>query len=386
MTVGLITGSTFGALTGGSMMFRAVWPFVRNDLCAFVSVGSPSDVVPTWIAPTPHLDLPIAGRRGVVGKIVRRTPFSTFMFRRWYRRDACAAVPATAEFLRAHGASRLWVVASGVAVPVGTKVAELLRLPVHVSVHDHHAGHLRAEEQRWLDGPMRELMATAASADFASGSLLDAYSPLMGPSATKEVALTGGDPSGKVRPRHDERKIARRIVFIGNPWAADAMRILASAVRLLNSRRVAEPISIDVFSPSPLRIEGVNSRAPVSSDVLSGLLESYDVGYVPMSFLPRLRRLSETSFPSKIIHFLQVGLPMFAHGPAYAENVKFARSTDTAFASTSRDPSTLANDLSAMLEDQRSRRETSERGQRLYAEYFAPASVGHRLTRLITQR
>jgi glycosyltransferase involved in cell wall biosynthesis len=77
-------------------------------------------------------------------------------------------------------------------------------------------------------------------------------------------------------------------------------------------------------------------------------LNSADAFLVVMSFDARLRRRMETSFPSKLTEFAQVGRPLVIWGPEYCSAVQWARGGDRAYCVTDERPAALVAALAAL--------------------------------------
>ena len=63
---------------------------------------------------------------------------------------------------------------------------------------------------------------------------------------------------------------------------------------------------------------------------LESWLQSADAFLIPMVFKEKYRRRMETSFPSKLVEFAQLGKPLIVWGPEYCSAVQLALQTDLA--------------------------------------------------------
>jgi hypothetical protein len=127
----------------------------------------------------------------------------------------------------------------------------------------------------------------------------------------------------------------------------------------------------------------VEYRGLLSPEDLTRELRVYDLLYVPMSFLARYELLSRTSIPAKIVHYMQAQVPILAHGPDYAANVRFVRERRVGFASTTQDPRELAATLLAIEGDVSLRLEMSRTERELFETEFSPEVVWKRLSGLL---
>jgi glycosyltransferase involved in cell wall biosynthesis len=74
---------------------------------------------------------------------------------------------------------------------------------------------------------------------------------------------------------------------------------------------------------------------------------------IPMVFEPEMRRRMETSFPSKLIEFVQFGKPLIIWGPEYCSAVKWARKDNCALCVTDPDPKVLLRELEKLTSSQK---------------------------------
>jgi glycosyltransferase involved in cell wall biosynthesis len=165
-----------------------------------------------------------------------------------------------------------------------------------------------------------------------------------------ENALVVHDAPSLAKRREDkcEFQLPLRVAYFGNlsdygPLVEDALRALSSS----------DHVRLEVFGPSPLWTSGAEhefrSRGVyhgfIPSNELTESLQQFQAALVAMSFAPSHRRRMTTSFPSKMIDAMQLGLPVVIWGPEYCSAVKWARSGDRALCVTDRNPSALRRSL-----------------------------------------
>jgi glycosyltransferase involved in cell wall biosynthesis len=143
-------------------------------------------------------------------------------------------------------------------------------------------------------------------------------------------------------------KLPLRLVYFGNlreygPPIENALRALEES----------DAVRLEVFGASPLWTSGAEdyfkSRGLyypfIPSNQLMEAVRSYQAVLVVMSFEAGLRRRMTTSFPSKLVDAMQLGLPVVMWGPEYCSAVKWARKGDRALCVTDPDPSALRETL-----------------------------------------
>ena len=166
------------------------------------------------------------------------------------------------------------------------------------------------------------------------------------------------------------------------------MRVLLGALERLNQRRAAaERIAVEAFlanAPSQFREHNaVKYRGLLPTASLTAALQECDLLYVPMSFLPRYEVLCRTSMAGKAVHYMQAQVPLLAHGPSYATNVTLVSSWGIGLATTTPDPSVLAEQLTAYERDVPARRAASARCREVFEAEYSPLAVWRRMERLL---
>ena len=139
-----------------------------------------------------------------------------------------------------------------------------------------------------------------------------------------------------------------RVAYFGN--LADYGPLIEKALRALKS---SDQVRLEVFGPSPhwkcgaedeFRSLGVY-HGFIPSNELTESLQPFQAALVAMSFAPLHRRRMITSFPSKMIDAMQLGLPVVIWGPEYCSAVKWARRGERALCVTDANPSAIRRAL-----------------------------------------
>jgi glycosyltransferase involved in cell wall biosynthesis len=139
-------------------------------------------------------------------------------------------------------------------------------------------------------------------------------------------------------------KCPLRVVYFGNLYEYGPL--IESALRAVNG---SDRVRLEVFGPKPLWKPGTEDyfrsrklyHGFIPSDRLAESLQQYHAALIVMSFAPALRRRMTTSFPSKMIDAVQLGLPVVIWGPEYCSAVQWARRGDRALCVTDPNPSML---------------------------------------------
>ena len=143
-------------------------------------------------------------------------------------------------------------------------------------------------------------------------------------------------------------KLPLRLVYFGNLHEYGPQ--IENALRTLNG---SDTVRLEVFGASPLWTSGAEDYFKsqgvyhpfIPANQLMEAVQSYQAVIVVMSFDAALRRRMITSFPSKMIDAMQLGLPVVIWGPEYCSAVQWARQRDQALCVTDPNPSTLRRAL-----------------------------------------
>jgi glycosyltransferase involved in cell wall biosynthesis len=165
-----------------------------------------------------------------------------------------------------------------------------------------------------------------------------------------ESALVVHDAPCLARRREDqcEFQLPMRVAYFGN--LSDYGPLIENALRVLNG---SVQVRLEVFGPNPRWTSGAVAEFRsgglyhgfIPSNELTESLQQFQAALVVMSFSPSHRRRMVTSFPSKMIDAMQVGLPVVIWGPEYCSAVKWARKEERALCVTDPNPSAIRGAL-----------------------------------------
>jgi glycosyltransferase involved in cell wall biosynthesis len=139
-----------------------------------------------------------------------------------------------------------------------------------------------------------------------------------------------------------------RVAYFGN--LCEYGPLVENALRALNG---SDRVRLEVFGPNPLWTSGAVDefrsrgvyRGFIAPDELAESLQDFQAALVVMSFAPSHRRRMTTSFPSKMIDAMQLGLPVVIWGPECCSAVKWARRGERALCVTDATPSAIRRAL-----------------------------------------
>jgi hypothetical protein len=247
-------------------------------------------------------------------------------------------IPALAASILPSVASRrpeaIITVCHGLFWLVAAKVANILKLPLHLIVHDHVPMTSPVPEglRTHILEDFGQIYSTAASRFCVSEAMAAEYEQLFG------VAAQVLYPS-RARSLLNEASIdvccpvtSRGLtgVFAGTVAGQGYVNALAALARQLErvggklllygllSRAEAAPLGLD--------LPNVEFRGLVSARVLRDQCQKEaDFLYVPMSFGESDSVNMRLSFPSKLADYTEMGLPLLIRGPKYCSAVQWTR-------------------------------------------------------------
>lgn len=215
---------------------------------------------------------------------------------------------------------------------VAVELARKFGVPLHLIVHDHHwngAG-LPVRQQRWLERRFSEAYKQACSRFCVSARMERAYRFAYGASG---VVLYPSAPRGR---QYDVQKIRGDIAerrpqawaFFGAIFYDGMARLLSKLVDLLAARgahlelygpRTTALVRSGLLGHSAVVYRGMLSPA----DVGAAVSRTADVLVLPFSFDPMERM--ELSFPSKLVDYTAVGLPILTIAPPNSAVAEWVR-------------------------------------------------------------
>jgi len=110
------------------------------------------------------------------------------------------------------------------------------------------------------------------------------------------------------------------------------------------------------------------------STLLQHLLQSHAL-LVVMSFESHLRQRMETSFPSKLIEYCQLGKPLLIWGPEYSTAVQWAKRYAAAEVVTTPTANAVVKVLQQLSQNPEKQEQLAKRARQLATEFFNPLQI-----------
>lgn len=225
-------------------------------------------------------------------------------------------------------------VVHGHAWAAAASFAKRRALPLHVIVHDdwpRMAAMPRGFARR-VDDQLGPVYRAAASRLCVSPWMAEEYQQRYGASAGVLYPARGRSSQTFAAPpdRLGSRHAGLTVAFAGTIRAAEHYRLLqtvATALRPSGGRvLVFGPMTVEQAVAEGLNESNVYFKGMVHPQTLAARLrEEADALLVPMSFDPTDAPNMRVSFPSKLVDYTAVGLPLLICAPEYASAVQWAR-------------------------------------------------------------
>lgn len=307
-------------------------------------------------------------------------------YRRRYARNDL--VEDAAEFARAVGADRIWAVLQGqTIISMALPLADRLGIPLYTQVWDPLSWWLKAHEVDRFSRARahadfdRALLSSRACAT-ASWAMSEVYGERYG---TRCVPLIASHPAELgLSPDLDGcRDDCVTIGMAGQFYAAEEWHTLVRALTIANWRVGGKEVRLRVLGAQPpppgTPPEKVDFRGWVSQPEAVRLLAETDVLFCPYSFVPDMREVSETSFPSKVPLYLASGKPILFHGPKYSSPYRYLARHGAAALSGDPEATSVYNALHRLVADKDFYRRVGENGQKAFREDFTLDSMRRHL-------
>jgi len=147
-----------------------------------------------------------------------------------------------------------------------------------------------------------------------------------------ESTVLFGSANLHTRDRRPDLKAAEtlKIGYFGavTTWQLDVLQGLATSLNGTNTQ-------LDIYSavpklPAELCVEGVIFEGRLNPDLVLTTMAKYDAILLPISFMEKMRSMSEFNIATKMSECLASGVPVLAIGPGYSAMIKYLKKNNAA--------------------------------------------------------
>lgn len=214
---------------------------------------------------------------------------------------------------------KLWVYASHSTIPTLYFVLKKIKIKYHLSIQDDYRTHLPTHESQYLKNKFQFIIENAYSIDFISTSMENYYRKKYTINSKTTVFYISHKTKDLKLPIIN--KTIAKIGYAGNIWCGPSFVPLLKAIRELKYEFNID-IKLLIFAqnfPKKLfneYLEFIEYKGFKSGNLLVKELQYCDLLYLPLTFDENQRVINLTSFPSKIITYLNSGIPILNHSPS----------------------------------------------------------------------
>jgi hypothetical protein len=259
------------------------------------------------------------------------------------------------------------------------KLARLLRVPLHIILHDDWfrnldmAGSLRRKFEAYFG-----VIYRAASSRFCISPTMEAdYAARFGANGSVLYPIREPDTTAEeTKPLVRDRSRGLAVAYAGNvfnPGNWEALRNVAAALVPFGGKLLLYgATSADDCVRNGLTASNVVLRGFFDPPALrTALAEEADVLFLPMTFDPVDKQNMRLCFPSKLADYTAVRLPLLIYGPEYCSAVQWARENPGAAEVVTEPGAERLHAAVERLSDATVRRSLSCRSSELGEKYFA---------------
>lgn len=282
-----------------------------------------------------------------------------------------------ADFARSHGVELVWTELNLEAIVAGPIIANILQVPLVVSVPDDPLALFQLTEPNnfsftrlLYEKSFRHALRKAEACAVISKPMAELFRKLHQLDAI--VLYRGIDEDHCLEPpvwsSHQTEYV---ISSVGSVVAHDNWNCLVSAVRILNkkhSKRNWRILHIGEL-PGELRAPEVEVAGWITGAALTKQLRRSDLSFLNLWFSPEYKKLSQTSFPTKVQTYVQAQRPIVAFGPNYSSVVRFVDEHRCGITCVLQDETRLAEAIETITTSQGLYNEALEGIVRLKADF-----------------
>lgn len=329
MRVLYISSSNHRVTTGGTVLLRSILEGVPPEKLVWVAYGVDQIKFRDWMLPYNRYIVRSLLFGRVFNKLFCIWPFSRigiFLKYFYFHKRGLAQILRIIAREKIEG---IWIHAYGPTILLASALKELTGLRIHCSIQDDVGAHLPYSEASFLRPRLGKMFEVIDSCDLTSEGMCDYYKS-MGFKIPNDIYISYSGLLKTITQKIPNiRRVITSIAFAGNIWCKDEVIDLCKALEMLNKSRLAQDaIYLDIYSGAlPIglskKLPYLRYKGQFDERVLANILLESDLLFVPMSFSPDREIASRTSFPSKIVFYCSIGIPILGYAPPYATSTCF---------------------------------------------------------------
>lgn len=285
-------------------------------------------------------------------------------------------------------------VAHGFGWLAAATLARKRRVPLHLVVHDDwpRAAQVPPAFRSWFENQFANVYNQAQSRLCVSPSMAQAYQTRYGATGEVLYPLRASSAPDFTEPpprlaKNDHQFTVAFAGTINSPGYVKALIALHDALTPLDGRLlIFGPLTPDQARQNGLDLPSVAVCGLLPwPELMNRLRDEADALFVPMSFDVAERSNMEMSFPSKLVDYTAVGVPLLIYGPPYCSAVGWAKE-NRGVAELAGDENELGEAVRRLANDPARRVELGKIALQIGQQYFAHNTVMEVFTHAITTR
>ncbi|MCL1839710.1 glycosyltransferase [Candidatus Saccharibacteria bacterium] len=310
-----------------------------------------------------------------------------------YRRLVKRTAQKCIQYAEKNGITKIWCPLQGEALAdILKEVHGAIDVPYVLQIWDPvewwaYVCQFSKERTEKLLAKYKKLIGGACRCITASSNMSEGYEKEFGEKKFIEVTTMLEEiRDGALKVKKDGKKFI--IAMAGQAYASDGIGALLDALKKLNWKYAGKNIyfqhygnkgtdfNFSKYDARRVRLMGNYPQAKLNQS-----LAKVDLLYCPYFFsdVSALKKVAESSFPSKLVTYLSVGsVPILAHAPSYSSVDAFCKKKNCAFRITSSEPSEVEQALKDILENYNRESKCMVENIVKAREGFAPDNVRRR--------
>lgn len=309
--------------------------------------------------------------------------------RRNYEAKLEKIINRTIDFIKEKDVTKIWCPIQGeTLVRVLEKVSEITGIPYVIQVWDpiewilDAKGYQRPKKDLIVE-KFESLLINAKYCLTASKAMTEIYKEKYN---EKSIEIYTSVKLPTIEQLKKKKNKEFSIVLSGQVYATAEVENLLEALDRMNWEYNGRKIIFKYFGTSSTELiekkgnknRNIELAGFVEQDILMKETAKADLLYCPYFFSQKsvYKKISEQSFPSKIVTYIPTKVPILIHSPEYSSIYKFFYDREAAYMLTSKKVENIKNKIMEILEDTKEHRnDLTNNAIKLYEQNFLPSKV-----------
>ena len=264
------------------------------------------------------------------------------------------------DFAREHKVDAIWSVLEGqTLIRVTLDVAKRMNIPLHTMVWDVVEWWLQDNDidklsSLWVKHDFDQVIKMSRSCATASWTMSEAYESRYNvrciPVISSLPRSLARPPSGALNKEHE-----LTIGVAGQLYAENEWKRLLDGLDAVDWRINERSVRLKLIGKSESRIAGrnIDYLGYQPQEKVIELLSQMDLCFCPYPFSSSMKKVSQTSFPSKLVSYLASGRPTIVHAPDYASPAKYVERNAVGVVAKKEDFEDLIQTITTVVKDER---------------------------------